>query len=287
MTYTLYMVRKVYLIIGLLVFGFICMDAQLVYPIVGTYKGKSAQDMAIYGDKAYLMNDGGHCRVLNLEMGIIEKEMDLACSNNNTHINNVCFGVEVQKGADIPLIYVSETNKPHRCFVEDINGDKPVLLQTIEAFEGGKNYSNHNWVVDRDKEHLYGLKCYWHQYLDKDNNIKTVITKYRLPKLIDGEKIELSEKDILDRFDIYFPNTMQGATIKKGKMYIASGMQERERNNTETERAIIVIDLKKKIIKKRTTINFLTTNEPEGIDFDKSKCLLFCGQTGGVYLVKL
>ena len=38
---------------------------NLAYPIVGTYKGKSAQGMAIWQNYAYLFNDGGHCRVLN------------------------------------------------------------------------------------------------------------------------------------------------------------------------------------------------------------------------------
>ena len=54
----------------------ICAIAQLEYPIVGRYGGKSAQDMAIYNDRAYLMSDGGHCRVLNLITGKIERELD-------------------------------------------------------------------------------------------------------------------------------------------------------------------------------------------------------------------
>ena len=37
--------------------------SQLVYPIVGQYKKKSAQGMAIYNDLAYLFSDGGMCRV--------------------------------------------------------------------------------------------------------------------------------------------------------------------------------------------------------------------------------
>ena len=37
--------------------------SQLVYPIVGQYKKKSAQGMAIYKDLAYLFSNGGMCRV--------------------------------------------------------------------------------------------------------------------------------------------------------------------------------------------------------------------------------
>ena len=42
---------------------------QLRYPVVGTYKGKSAQGMAIWKNNAYIFNDGGHCRVLDLKTG--------------------------------------------------------------------------------------------------------------------------------------------------------------------------------------------------------------------------
>ena len=45
--------------------------SQLIYPIVGTYNKKSAQGMAIHGDYAFLFNDGGGCRKLNLLSGKI------------------------------------------------------------------------------------------------------------------------------------------------------------------------------------------------------------------------
>ena len=62
-----------YLYIGL---GF----SQIVYPIVGRYQGKTAQGMAIWEDEAYLFNDEGHCRVLNLKTGKVQREFDLASS---------------------------------------------------------------------------------------------------------------------------------------------------------------------------------------------------------------
>lgn len=279
--------QKVIFLLGLLIVSSHWAKAQLLYPIVGACQGKSAQDMAIYGDNAYLMSDGGYCRVLNLLTGALEKNFHLACSNKKPHINAVCFGSEKLEDADIPVIYVSATDKPHCCYVESLTKDSSKTVQTIEAMENGKLYANHNWIVDDDNAFLYGLKCFWHQYIDDVGNVKTVITKYRLPKLDEGEKVVLSEKDILDRFDVFFPNALQGVAIRKGKLYIASGMQEKERNNTETERAIIVIDLKKKKIVKKVNINLLTTNEPEGIAFYYNKCLLFCGQTGGLYRVSL
>jgi len=242
--------------------------------------------MAIYEDRAYLMNDGGHCRVLNLITGKIERELDMACSGKNTHINSVSFGMESDTKGAIPLLYVSETVKPHRCFVEDVNGGESRLLQIIETKENGKIYRNHNWVVDRENGFLYGLKSFWHKYVDEKGNIKTVVTKYKLPNVRDGKNITLTEKDIIERYDVLFTSSMQGVTIHKDRLYIAAGMCEKEKNNSETNRMVVVVDLKKKKVVNTIDINLLTTNEPEGIDFNGNKCLLFCGQTGGIYRVE-
>lgn len=260
--------------------------AQLLYPVVGEYKNKSAQDMAIYKDRAYLMSDGGLYRVFNLKTGEVEGDGYLASSGNNTHINCACFGAEIPDSSDIPFLYVSETKSPFRCFVENINGGNAVLVQTIEAVENGAVYSNYDWIVDKDNCCLYGLKCYWNQYVDEKGNIRTAITKYRLPKVNEGKKVVLSEKDIIDRYDVLFSSSMQGAIIHKGKLYIATGLWESDKNTLQTSRIIVVVDVKKKRKVKEIDVNLLTTNEPEGLDFYRNKCLLFCGGTGGIYKVK-
>jgi hypothetical protein len=278
--------QKIIFLLGFLIVSNHLAKAQLLYPIVGSYKGKSAQDMAIYGDKAYLMGDGGHCRVLNLKTGEIERELDLASSGKNTHINGVSFGKYIPNGSDVPLLYVSETIKPHRCFVENVNGDKSILEQTIEAVENGNTYANFNWVVDREQGFLYGLKSFWHQFVDELGNIKTIVTKYRLPQISEGKKVVLSEEDKIDRFEVFFTSSMQGTAIYKGKLYFATGLWESDQNTSETHRIVVVVDLKKKKVVKQIDVNRLTTNEPEGIDFYRNKCLLFCGQTGGIYKVK-
>ena len=92
--------------------------AQLRYPIVGRYKGKSAQGMAIWNDEAFLFNDGGHCRVLDLKKGIVVREFNLASSGKNTHVNAACFSNVFPNDSKPPLIYISEYNTPSRCFVE-------------------------------------------------------------------------------------------------------------------------------------------------------------------------
>ena len=49
---------------------------QLLYPIEGRFNKKSAQGMAVYGDVAFLMNDGGGCRMFNLKDGKIIKNFN-------------------------------------------------------------------------------------------------------------------------------------------------------------------------------------------------------------------
>lgn len=259
------------------------LSAQMIHPIVGTYNKKSAQGMAIWDNYAYLFNDGGHCRVIDLESGVTIREFDLACSEMNPHINNASFGKEKTADSELPFVYVSETDKPHRCFVENISGDQPTLVQIIEAKEKGKLYPNHNWVVDRDSNYLYGINRRWHDYLDEEGNVKNYVTKYNLPQINEGKFITLSEKDVVDRFEVIFASVMQDAVIKGCMMYILTGYHEMAHGKKGAKRALIIIDLEKKKIDKYIDLTYLTTNEPEGVDFWNTKCFIFCGQNGGLY----
>ena len=70
-------------------------------------------------------------------------------------------------------------------------------------------------------------------------------------------------------------------------MYLPTGLQESARGRFNAERALQVINLKKRQIVRKVDLSFVTTNEPEDIDFYKGKALLYCGQEGGIYKVKL
>ena len=260
--------------------------AQLRYPIVGSYNGKSAQGMAIYGDYAFLMNDGGGCRQLDLREGRVTKVSKLACSSNNPHVNNACFGVERIRGNSFPVIYISECRESgFNCFVESLDS-VPTLLQTIHAVEGGKTVCVINWVVDTKHCALYAVTRI-EKHLDSKGSVKNTIIKYRLPRLEEGFNVILSEKDVIDSFDVIFPNILQGCKIKGDYMYLVTGLEQSLSHRKDSQRAIRVINLKKKKLAKTIDLTFLTTNEPEDIDFYKGKCLLYCGQEGGLYEIKL
>jgi len=272
-----------FVIIVFLILSWLCIYAQLKYTPVGTYKGETAQGMAIWKDTAYLFSNGGACRVYDLKTSTVQREFLLSTADKYNHTNAATFGLEVGDNG-IPVLYITEGGRKTRCFVEDISTSRPVLLQTIEAYRNNKSFATHVWTVDRDNGWLYGISR-------KGSNKATIstphtITRYRLPKLSEGRNIVLSEKDILDEFIISFVNLLQGAKVIQNKMFIVTGLQESLRNRPDSQRALFVIDTKKHSLKEVRDLTYVTTNEPEDLDFYKGKILMYTGQEGGLYELK-
>lgn len=259
-------------------------SGQLLYPVVGKYNNKTAQAMAIWKETAYVFNDGGHCRVFDLRNCQMKYEFDLSSADKNNHVNAANFGFEKKDGSVTPYLYVTEYNSPSRCFVEKIGNKRTDLVQIITAQKKGKNLKVSIWCVDSENRRLYCLIRNTAELQTKGYATNTIIA-FRLPLISEGKEILLSEKDILSEFVVPFPNGVQDAVIREGYMYIASGLQQSSSHQPNSRRAIRIIDLKKKVLKKTIDLTLLTTNEPEGIDFFNNKMLLFCGQEGGIYKI--
>ena len=249
----------------------------MMYPVVGQYKSRSAQGMAIYDDDAYLFNDGGLCRVLNLKTGKIEHNFMLECAAKDTNVNSACFSRQYVGDNLVPALYVTEFYGKRRCFVELINDGKSRLVQTIEFKDNqGRNPFVREWIVDNKEHVLYAV------IRESNREDVNVIKKFALPPL-DSAKILLTEKDALDEFTVNFVNGLQGGKIKGRYMYIATGFTPLDGEGEYFDRAIKMIDLKKKKLVKSIDLSKVTINEPEDIDFYKGKCFLFAGGTGGIY----
>lgn len=261
-------------------------QAQLLYPVAGTYKGKSAQGMAIWEDDAYLFNDGGGCRVFDLNAKKVTREFLLASAGKNNHANAVCFANRIIDGKKTPTIYVSECRYPNRCFVECINDSSSTLVQTIEANEKDKNLSIQSWIIDDEAGYLYGVTRLPPSANAKNSDL-VKIYKYRLPLLDESKSIILTENDCIDFFIVEFTSILQGGKIKGKYMYLVSGLQETLKDKYVSKRALQIIDLKKRKLVKTIDLTYVTTNEPEDMDFYKGKALLYAGQEGGIYNVKL
>lgn len=262
------------------------LKAQLRYPVVGLYKKCSAQGMAIWNDRAFLMSDGGRCRVYDLKAAKVTNEFLLGSAYKDNHVNNACFGREYIEKGNYPILYITECKNQYRCFVENISENSSLLVQTIQAKEKGKVLPVLIWVTDSKNGFLYAVTRSGKK-LDTVGSVANTITKYRLPMLKEGNDILLTEKDILDRFVIPFPNILQGAKIRGHYLYIVTGLQETSNSRLDSKRAIKVIDLKTKTFKRDIDLTYVTMNEPEDVDFFKGEALLYCGQNGGLYEVKL
>lgn len=260
--------------------------SQLKYAVVGEYKSQSAQGMAIWNDKAYLLNNTGICRIFNLNTETVVSSFLLDSYGRNNHANSASFGCEVVGGNSIPVIYVTECHRRNRCFVENIVNGKSYLVQTITATKDGKEIPIYLWTVDEKRKFLYGVTRDDSNQLDSLGNKVNTIIKYRLPSLNDGKEVVLTDKNIVDAFSVVFPNILQGGKVKGNYMYIASGLEESSRYRKDSKRAIVIINLKKKNIKRIIDLTKITVNEPEDIDFYKDYILLWCGQQGGLYKVK-
>ena len=212
----------------------------------------------------------------------------LASADSNNHVNNACFGKEKVQGNDKPVLYVSECHGRYRCFVESLSDNGSELVQTIELRKSdGKSKGVLNWVVDTENDCIYAI----YRYATKEMMAKSIayntVAKYRLPKLSEGNRVIINEKDSLDSFNVTFPNAIQGAKISNNILYIATGYQEIASFRKDSKRAIQVIDLKKKELLNPIDLTCVTMNEPEDIDFYGDQCLLYCGQTGGLYEVNI
>lgn len=257
---------------------------QLKYSVVGFYKGRTAQAMAIWKDSAFLMTDGGICRVLNLKSKNIVREFMLASTKENPHVNNACFVTNKKDERMYPYLYITECRNQYRCFVEDLNGDVPTIVQEIRVQNEQKTERCLVWAVDYREKALYGITRYTRKQNSKEECVNC-ITKYRLPSIDEGFQVILSEKDVLDRFEVVFPNILQGCKIRGRYMYIVTGLQESCSDRKDSNRSIMVVDLNNKKLEKSVDLTYITTNEPEDMDFYKGKALLFCGQEGGIYQI--
>ena len=158
---------------------FVNVAQSQIVDVSGTYRGLSAQGMAIFKDNAYLLNSTGYCRVFNLRKKTIISIFRLGSYSNTNHANCASFGYAVKGQKKKPVMYVSECSHPWRCFVEHITDSASSLVQTIQATIEGKPEIVHDWVIDNKNHYLYGIRTAKNK---NDSLCKYVNTfmKYRL-----------------------------------------------------------------------------------------------------------
>ena len=265
----------------------LCAQSGTEYPFPGKYKGQSAQGMAIHKDTVFLLNNGGHCRVYDMKSKQMLAEFDLACAGDPAvnHANCANFGVEYPKGNDLfPALYVSQYWEPGLCSVESITPKGPRAVQTLQIKI--KETSNRwEWLVDKEQKKLYAISRVSQEEIDEKGTKKYLIARLPLPPLPPAGKksITFTEKDIIDSFEIAFPNLFQGGTARDGFIYLPTGNRPKAPAAKDRDRALHIVDAKERRIARTVDLNDTIWKEPEDVDFHNGELLLFCGQSGGLY----
>ncbi|MBQ8814876.1 MAG: hypothetical protein IJZ85_10335 [Lachnospiraceae bacterium] len=239
----------------------------------------SAQGMAIWEDRAYILYDTGVCAVYDLKSRKKEPlaQFPLGSYNAGTptrdylnHANSCMFSDIHYQGNPIPLLYVvigtgtgeDEDGFYYRCAVENIvrtvdgQGIETYTAETVQVISyrsGGEEdyrYKRPGWgcpafLIDCRTRSLYMLSArYRTKYgcVPEGEHNAYMITRFRLPEIDEGNWVQLSAADILDQFSAESDVMFtQGGTIADGKIYYTFGLPRREYPVT-----ILVFDLEKR-----------------------------------------
>lgn len=214
------------------------------------------QGMAISSGLIFAAENSGRCCVFDMAT---RKSSPIATfmfgsAEPDNHSNMLNFGTETKPGASFPLLYVT-VGKPNvpiewTCMVESItrNGKNftSELVQTITLDQSSfkakglqEMFGCPAWLVDRERGFLWVLSARI-RTLKKTcpdpsaNNY--ILTKFRIPKLEEGEKIVFTVDDVLAQvifpFDAYIT---QGGCMRDGKVYYSFGFKYSKHPDTPSQ----------------------------------------------------
>lgn len=197
------------------------MDTAFVCEIAPTFrnnKAYSSQGLCIHDKYAVIIRDKGWCEIYNLETNRTESFYKL--ENNDSHCNNAVFGPsKLSEDSLFPLIYISEDNGGHACFVTELGWNDSKIVQKIYYDGDKKSYPGPiDWIVDRENGYIYtygGVR--WGMRWLK---------KFRLPSLEDSDangEVHLTPKDVLFEMTYNEVGIGQGGFIKDGRLYFTAG----------------------------------------------------------------
>ena len=103
----------------------------------------------------------------------------------------------------------------------------PKLLQIIKPDTSDETLMQYwgqytpNYIIDTDKDEMYVLNYPHATWFDLTGN--TYVTKFKLPKISDGEEVTLTSADLLDHFELDKCYGLQMSFYYHGKIYISGG----------------------------------------------------------------
>ena len=263
------------------VFSAACSKVEFLGPLQGKDGGVypfSYQGMDISGGYMLSCQNSGVASLYSLkgrEFSLIS-QFNLASHHENNHANVVSFGVEKADGKDpLPVVYISQCNrktidgKKDALFVEriapDLSGSS--LVQTIVYEDVNQDFGYAlQWVVDQENKMLYG---YGNTIENLAPGNRHRIVKFRLPALSEGPLVVFRPEDALENYlvedvsDFRFNSIGQGAFVRKGKLYLPTGV-----GRSETPSILLIWDLEKRRMRS-LDLSLETVGEFEDISFYK------------------
>ncbi len=251
-------------------------------------KGFSYQGMDVWGKTIVSLQNQGIATIYKLSAKGIQKkgQFHLGSYSKINHANVASFGPWKASEKDrLPLLYVSHCNKKpigsykDPCYVERIHSDfkGSDLVQTIVYDDTAKDFGYAlQWVIDRDRKLLIG---YGNTVNNSDPSNRHRVIVFPLPKPSQGPRVILSREDALENYTIEeasgfsFNPIGQGLYVKKGKLYMPTGL-----GTTEKPSILYIWDLDRKQMKE-VDLSSVTTGELEDISLS-CKGFVLQGQDG-------
>lgn len=234
------------------------MDESRCRKYMSFYKfRRSAQGMAIYGDRAFILYDMGMCGVYDLASKSEQPlaQFPLGSYNEGTptrdylnHANSCIFSDIHRNGNPIPLLYVTigtgtgydDDGFYYRCAVEDIRQEPDgsyhaETVQIIAYHPAGQLPQGTEQpcfgcpciMIDNDERCLYMFGARHRtkrEYLPEDGINTYIITKFPLPDPEKGGLVRLTPEDMQKQFTVRSRVMFtQGGGIANHKLYYTFG----------------------------------------------------------------
>lgn len=172
------------------------------------------QSMCIWDSKAFCMNDGIECKVLDLESNNWLETVPLP---DKSHHNNAQFsGIYHNKDDKYPLLLLSRGSyAPDRndVYIVKVNDTaNHFSFSSIKTIHNSIREAmfNGSWVIDSDHNKLFLYCMTKGDYRLKEDN-RFCVFSFRLPDFFYPNDIVLGYQDVIDRWE-YDYLTLQGGT---------------------------------------------------------------------------
>ena len=230
---------------------------------------KNSQGMDIADDRFLIQSgtDDNTIHIIDLDnMKAVGSLGFKAPDGESSHMNNINCGNKLSPSDQFPILYISQTQKSHACFVIKVSDDAQSyeVLQTIKYIGKGHYHNNcsYDWFIDLENQFIYTYGHY------NGNREKREIMKFPLPSL-DETEVTYSDDDILDSFVLENQSIYQGSKIINGLLYAPVGA-----GSALYPSRLIIIDLDNKEVVEDITLN---CGEPEAIGKYKNGAIICRG----------